>query len=53
MVKFYDPLEKKEITYYISPMLLKNWDKLKDGKLKKKDDTWYQKLWSKRKQPIK
>ncbi len=38
MVKFYDPIEKKEITYYISKLLLKKWDKLKDGRLKKKDE---------------
>ncbi|KKN22717.1 hypothetical protein LCGC14_0912190 [marine sediment metagenome] len=38
MVTFYDPVEKKEITYSIAPILKISWDKLKDDKLKKKDE---------------
>ena len=38
MVKFFDPITKEEITYYIAPNLLPQWDNLKDGKLQKQDE---------------
>lgn len=38
MVKFYDPIKKEEITYYIAPNILPNWDKLRNGKLQKQDE---------------
>lgn len=33
MVEFFDPLAQKNISYHIAPVLLKMWDKIRDGKL--------------------
>ncbi|KKM66095.1 hypothetical protein LCGC14_1484640 [marine sediment metagenome] len=38
MVEFYDPLTKENISYHIDKNLIKNWDKLREGILIKKDD---------------
>jgi len=38
MVTFIDPLTGKEISYYIDERLKRKWDRLRDGKLKKKDE---------------
>lgn len=38
MVEFYDPIQKKDISYHIDKNLKRKWDKLRDGQLKKVDD---------------
>ena len=38
MVEFYDPITKKELSYFIDKNLRRKWDKLRNGYLIKKDD---------------
>ena len=38
MVTFFDPIEEKEISYHIDKKLRLKWEKLREGKLSKKDE---------------
>jgi len=38
MVEYWDPIDKKNRSYYIAKTLRRKWEKLKDGKLIKKDE---------------
>lgn len=37
MVQFHDPIQNKELSYHIDPIIKTKWDKLKDGRLIKQD----------------
>ena len=38
MVEFFDPITEKNMSYHIDKKLRTKWDKLRDGKLSKKDE---------------
>ncbi len=38
MVNFYDPIQKIELSYHLDKKLLEKWDKIREGKLIKKDE---------------
>ena len=38
MVEFYDPVQDKTLSYHIDARLKRQWDKLKEGALQKKDE---------------
>lgn len=38
MVQFYDPIRKIELSYYIDRRIVEKWDKIRGGKLIKKDE---------------
>lgn len=38
MVEFYDPIQKKDLSYHIPKELTRNWDKIKKGQMVKQDE---------------